>query len=89
MPLYDSLVETAVEYTVNHSATALVFVQASKLGLLAKAAPKVKDSLRAVVFWGGSDAAAEAAVRKEVRARVLRFRRSCTCQCWGLVVLLE
>jgi len=42
-----------------------------------------------VVFWGGSDAAAEAAVRKEVRARVLRFRRSCTCRCWGLVVLLE
>ncbi len=69
MPLYDSLGETAVEYTVNHSATALVFVQASKLALLAKAAPKVKDSLRAVVVWGGADAAAEAAVRKEARAR--------------------
>ena len=68
MPLYDSLGETAVEYTVNHSATALVFVQASKLGLLAKAAPKVKGSLRAVVVWGGSDAAAEDAARKEVRS---------------------
>ena len=68
MPLYDSLGETAVEYTVNHSATALVFVQASKLALLAKAAPKVKGSLRAVVVWGGSDAAAEAAVKKEARA---------------------
>ena len=67
VPLYDSLGESAVEYTVNHSATALVFVQASKLPLLAKAVPKVKGSLHAVVVWGGSDAAAEAAVKKEVQ----------------------
>ena len=67
VPLYDSLGESAVEYTVNHSATALVFVQASKLALLAKAVPKVKGSLHAVVVWGGSDAAAEAAVKKEVQ----------------------
>lgn len=67
VPLYDSLGETAVEYTVNHSATSAVFVQASKLALLAKAVPKVKGSLRAIIVWGGSDAAAEAAVKKEAR----------------------
>ena len=86
VPLYDSLGESAVEYTVNHSATALVFVQASKLGLLAKAVPKVKGSLKAVVVWGGSDAAAEAAVRKEVQSALpcCGWSRNCSALCEAL-----
>ena len=59
MPLYDSLGESAVEYTVNHSETSIIFAEASKLEFLAKAAKAIKKNVKHVVYWG-SHASAEA-----------------------------
>ncbi len=53
MPLYDSLGESAVEYTVNHSETSIIFAEASKLEFLAKAAKAIKGNVKHVVYWGG------------------------------------
>jgi len=68
VPLYDSLGESAVEYTVNHSHTSIIFAEASKLVFLAKAAKNVKENVKTVVFWGSADAAKDAAasIEKEV-----------------------
>lgn len=52
VPLYDSLGENAIEYIINHSEAVIAFVAASKLPALAKALPKTKDTLKAVVYWG-------------------------------------
>ena len=52
VPLYDSLGESAVEYTVNHSETSIIFAEASKLEFLAKAAKAIKKNVKHVVYWG-------------------------------------
>lgn len=67
VPLYDSLGESAVEYTVNHSETSIVFAEASKLEFIAKAASAIKKSVKHVVYWG-SHATVEgssSAIKKE------------------------
>lgn len=66
VPLYDSLGESAVEYTVNHSETSIIFAEASKLEFLAKAAKAIKENVKHVVFWGGkASASASSAIKKE------------------------
>jgi long-chain acyl-CoA synthetase len=63
VPLYDTLGENAVEYIVNHSEAAAVFVEASKVGKLAGAFKAASGGIapgqvKAVVYWGsGPDAA--------------------------------
>ena len=68
VPLYDSLGESAVEYTVNHSETSIIFAEASKMEFLAKAAGAIKKSVKQVVFWGSHACTdgASATVKKEV-----------------------
>lgn len=68
MPLYDSLGESAVEYTVNHSETSIIFAEASKLTFLAKAAKNVKENVKTVVYWGDAPTVKDAAasIEKEV-----------------------
>ncbi|KAK9821083.1 hypothetical protein WJX74_009888 [Apatococcus lobatus] len=51
VPLYDSLGENAVEYTINHSETGVCFIHENKVKFLLKALPKLK-TLKAVVVWG-------------------------------------
>ena len=65
--MYDSLGESAVEYTVNHSETSIIFAEASKLEFIAKAASAIKKSVKHVVYWG-SHATVEgssSAIKKE------------------------
>ena len=52
VPLYDSLGENAVEFTLNHSEASVVFVSAEKLPTLVAALPAVHGGLRALVYWG-------------------------------------
>ena len=72
VPLYDSLGESAVEYTVNHSETSIIFAEASKLIFLAKAAKNVKENVKTVVYWGDAPTVkdASASIEKEVRHHV-------------------
>lgn len=72
VPLYDSLGESAVEYTVNHSETSIIFAEASKLVFLAKAAKNVKENVKTVVYWGDAPTVkdASASIEKEVRHHV-------------------
>ncbi|BDA46672.1 Long chain acyl-CoA synthetase 3 [Coccomyxa sp. Obi] len=65
VPLYDSLGETAVEYTVNHSETSIIFAEASKLTFLAKAAKNVKENVKTVVYWGDAPTVKDAAASIE------------------------
>ena len=67
VPLYDSLGESAVEYTVNHSETSIIFAEASKMEFIAKAAGAIKKSVKQVVFWGSHACTdgASATVKKE------------------------
>ena len=67
VPLYDSLGESAVEYTVNHSETNIIFAEASKLEFIAKAAGAIKKSVKQVVFWGSHACTdgASAIIKKE------------------------
>eukprot|EP00955_Chlamydomonas_euryale_P104517 365573-Chlamydomonas_euryale.AAC.3 len=58
VPLYDSLGENAIEYIINHAEAAVAFVATTKLGALAKALDKTKDTLKTIVYWGKGDAAA-------------------------------
>ena len=61
VPLYDTLGENAVEYIVDHSEAAAVFVEASKVAKLAgafKSGGIKAGQVAAVVYWGsGPDAA--------------------------------
>ena len=66
MPLYDSLGESAVEYTVNHSATSLIFAEGSKLAMLAKAAANIAKNVKTIVYWGDATSDATSAIEKEV-----------------------
>lgn len=58
VPLYDSLGEDAVEYTVNHAETEVIFVQATKFPQLTKAVPKIKQTVQAIIYWGESSSSA-------------------------------
>ena len=79
VPLYDSLGESAVEYTVNHSETSIIFAEASKLVFLAKAAKNVKENVKTVVYWGDAPTVkdATASIEKEVRHDPLMVARLC------------
>lgn len=70
VPLYDSLGESAVEYTVNHSETSIIFAEASKLAFLSKAAKNVSKNVHTVVHWGSADNVKDttASIEKEVCA---------------------
>ena len=66
MPLYDSLGEEAVEYTVNHSQTQLIFLQASKLPQLNKALSAIKKNVQTVVYWGQADQGELSTLKQQV-----------------------
>lgn len=51
VPLYDSLGETAVQYTINHSEASVIFVSDAKLPMLLLALPNLKRKVT-VVYWG-------------------------------------
>lgn len=55
VPLYDSLGEDAVEYTVNHSETSAIFLQGAKFGALSKAIGSIKKNVKTLVYWGEGD----------------------------------
>ena len=57
IPLYDTLGENAIEYIVRHSEASVVFSQASKLSMLAKALPELSSLVHTVVYWGSEDVA--------------------------------
>lgn len=65
MPLYDSLGENAVEYTINHSETGICFVHENKVKFLLKALPKLK-TLKAVVVWGNPEKGVIENISKQV-----------------------
>ena len=66
MPLYDSLGEDAVEYTVNHAETRVIFMQAAKFPQLGKAVPKIKEHAKALVYWGEGDSSAIKDIEQQV-----------------------
>lgn len=71
VPLYDSLGENAVEFTLNHSESSVVFVSAEKLPTLVAALPAVHGGLKTLVYWGSPrqeqlDAANKVCVRNKV-----------------------
>jgi hypothetical protein len=55
-----------LQYTVNHSETQLIFIEASKISTLAKAVPKIKGNVKTVVYWGSANAADVESIKKEV-----------------------
>ncbi|KAK9812539.1 hypothetical protein WJX73_007361 [Symbiochloris irregularis] len=55
VPLYDSLGEDAVEYTVNHSQASAIFLQGAKFPALAKAIANIKKNAKTLVYWGEAD----------------------------------
>ena len=67
-----------MQYTVNHSETSLIFIEASKIGTLSKAIPKIKGNVRTVVYWGSSSSGDVEAVKKEVSP--------CLIQSWKKVL---
>jgi long-chain acyl-CoA synthetase len=81
VPLYDSLGESAVEYTVNHSETSLIFAEASKLTFLAKAAKNISKNVHTVVYWGAAGGVKDtaAAIEKNVRAHCAGRLRFWSC----------
>ncbi len=66
VPLYDSLGENAVEYTINHSKTSVCFVHENKVKFVLKALPKLK-TLKAVVVWGNPSKDVIQDLSKQVR----------------------
>jgi long-chain acyl-CoA synthetase len=68
VPLYDSLGENAVEYIVNHSEAAAVFVDAAKLAAFAKALPSINAACRLVIVWGDASSGAAEGALAAVRA---------------------
>ena len=57
---------TPMQYTVNHSETSIVFIEASKFAPLSKAIPKIKENVSTVVYWGSASASDVDSIRKEV-----------------------
>lgn len=55
VPLYDSLGEDAIEYIVDHASCSIVFVAALKFPGLVEALPKLKHTVKTVVYWGAPD----------------------------------
>ncbi|KAK9806319.1 hypothetical protein WJX72_010249 [[Myrmecia] bisecta] len=57
VPVYDSLGETAVEYTTKHANISVMFTSSQKLPLLVKALPGLKDVIKTVVYFeeGGAN----------------------------------
>ena len=68
VPLYDSLGEDAVEYTVNHAETEVIFVQATKFPQLTKAVPKIKQTVQTIIYWGESSSSAISEIEGQVRS---------------------
>lgn len=55
-----------MQYTVNHSEASIIFAEAGKLATLAKAMPKVKKNIKAVVYWGEASASDVQPIKNEV-----------------------
>ena len=55
VPLYDSLGEDAIEYIVDHASCSIVFVSALKFPGLVEALPRLKHTVKTVVYWGQPD----------------------------------
>lgn len=66
VPLYDSLGEDAVEYTVNHAETSAIFAQAAKLPQLNKALARIKKNVQTIVYWGEADSSTLGEAEKQV-----------------------
>ncbi|KAL4444107.1 hypothetical protein ABPG75_011844 [Micractinium tetrahymenae] len=58
VPIYDSLGESAVEYIVNHSEMCMALVDTPNLAKFAKAADKIKQHVKTVIYIGQGDDAA-------------------------------
>ena len=71
VPLYDSLGESAVEYTVGHSETSLIFADGPKLAMLSKAAAGISKTVKTIAYWGDAPAGAVPAIEKEARPTCL------------------
>lgn len=71
VPLYDSLGESAVEYTVGHSETTLIFADGPKLAMLSKAAAGISKTVKTIAYWGDAPAGAVSAIEKEARPACL------------------
>ena len=74
VPLYDSLGESAVEYTVGHSETTLIFADGPKLAMLSKAAANISKTVKTIAYWGEAPAGAVATIEKEVRHDCFSFQ---------------
>ncbi|GMH34445.1 hypothetical protein BSKO_02279 [Bryopsis sp. KO-2023] len=58
VPIYDSLLEDATRYIIEHSGSECIFVSTIKMPTLARCLRPIKDLVKSVVFWGqGNDAA--------------------------------
>lgn len=55
VPLYDSLGEDAIEYIVDHASCSIVFVSTLKFPGLVEALPRLKHTVKTVVYWGLPD----------------------------------
>ncbi|KAL3163225.1 hypothetical protein ABBQ32_009626 [Trebouxia sp. C0010 RCD-2024] len=55
VPLYDSLGEDAIEYIVDHASCSIVFVSTLKFPGLVEALPRLKHTVKTVVYWGPPD----------------------------------
>ena len=55
VPLYDSLGEDAIEYIVDHASCSIVFVSALKFPGLVEALPRLKHTVKTIVYWGAPD----------------------------------
>ena len=58
-----------MQYTVNHSETELIFVEASKFAPLKKALPKIKQNVKHIIYWGD----AKQSDIDEIKSQVIRF----------------
>ena len=57
VPLYDSLGENAIEFIIHQAEVSLACTAGDKMAQLVKAIPKIKDTLKVVVYWGTADSA--------------------------------
>eukprot|EP01024_Parvocaulis_polyphysoides_P034030 TRINITY_DN30148_c0_g2_i3.p1 TRINITY_DN30148_c0_g2~~TRINITY_DN30148_c0_g2_i3.p1 ORF type:complete len:662 (+),score=95.68 TRINITY_DN30148_c0_g2_i3:33-1988(+) len=53
VPLYDSLGENVVEYTLDDAECSGIFVHVSKLDNLKESLPRLKTQIKVIVYWAG------------------------------------
>jgi long-chain acyl-CoA synthetase len=73
VPLYDTLGENAIEYIIDHSESSFLVLSAAKLPDFAKALPKVKVTLKGVVYWGKDPSQEALSAVQAAGSQLLRF----------------